>query len=140
MVDNKNFKMLKEKGGFTLIEMLVVIAMIGILSAVVLTALGPSRTKAKDTRIISDVNQVRAIGETDYDATTGQYTDCGATAANFDALNTDITSQGGTLTVTCNSGKTQAAYSSSLNAGGNYCVDTTGKTSSASAATTAGSC
>ncbi len=59
--------------GFTLIEMLVVIAMIGILSAVVLTALGPSRDKAKDARIISDVNQARAIAEGYYNPTSGTY-------------------------------------------------------------------
>ena len=47
--------------GFTLIEMLVVVAIIGILSSVLLTALGPSRMKAKDTRIVAEVNQVRAL-------------------------------------------------------------------------------
>ena len=52
--------------GFTLIEMLVVIAIVGILSATVLTALGPSRKKAKDSRIISDINQIRVQAEIFY--------------------------------------------------------------------------
>lgn len=52
--------------GFTLIEMLVVVAVIGILSSVLLTALGPARNKAKDARIIQEMNQVRAYAETLY--------------------------------------------------------------------------
>lgn len=68
---------MKNNKGFTLIEMLVVIAMIGILSAVVLTALGPSRQKAQDARIISDVNQARAIAEGYYNPTDGTYNTVG---------------------------------------------------------------
>jgi len=52
------------KKGFTLIEMLVVVAIIGVLSSVLLTAVGPARDKAKDARIIEEINQVRAILET----------------------------------------------------------------------------
>ena len=44
--------------------MLVVVAVIGLLSSVVLTALGPAKDKAKDSRIIQEVNQVRSLAET----------------------------------------------------------------------------
>lgn len=57
---------MKNKRAFTLIEMLVVVAVIGILSSVLLTALGPARDKAKDARIIQEVNQVRSYAETLY--------------------------------------------------------------------------
>jgi len=55
-----------KRQAFTLIEMLVVVAVIGILSSVLLTALGPARNKAKDSRIIQEINQVRAYAETLY--------------------------------------------------------------------------
>ena len=54
---------LKSIKGFTLIEMMVVIAVIGILSAVVLGGLAPGRKKARDVRVTSGVNQIRAIIE-----------------------------------------------------------------------------
>lgn len=59
--------------GFTLVEMLVVVAIIGILSAAVLVALGPARDKAKDARVISAVNQARSIVESQYNPSTGKY-------------------------------------------------------------------
>ena len=52
--------------GFTLIELLVVIAIIGILSSVVLVSLNSARKKGNDTRVISDVNQLRTEFEADF--------------------------------------------------------------------------
>ena len=52
--------------GFTLIELLVVIAIIGVLSAVVLTSLNTARMKARDTRRIQDLDQIRTALELYY--------------------------------------------------------------------------
>ncbi len=49
--------------------MLVVVAIIGLLSSILLIALGPARDKAKDSRIIQEVNQVRSLAETTYNIT-----------------------------------------------------------------------
>jgi len=64
--------------GFTLIELLVVIAIIGILSSVVLASLNSARVKARDTRRISDLAQIRIALELYYD-TNGYYpqSNCG---------------------------------------------------------------
>ena len=45
--------------GFTLIEILVVVAIIAILSSVILIGLGPTRKLGRDARRISDLRQVQ---------------------------------------------------------------------------------
>ncbi|OGE80374.1 MAG: hypothetical protein A2826_02870 [Candidatus Doudnabacteria bacterium RIFCSPHIGHO2_01_FULL_43_23] len=45
--------------GFTLIELLVVIAIIGLLASVVVTSLSSTRAKARDTKRISDLKQMK---------------------------------------------------------------------------------
>ncbi len=58
----------KRSGGFTLIELLVVIAIIGILSSVVLASLNTARAKARDTRRLADINQIRTALELYFDS------------------------------------------------------------------------
>jgi len=133
----------KNLGGFTLIEMLVVIAVVGILSAAVLTALGPARNKAKDSRIISALNQARAVAEILYDGDYGALPTTGAVAAaeaNFGKLATDITAnQGGLYIVKASDTLSYSAYSA-LASGGFYCVDSAGNAKPVPTAPTASAC
>ncbi len=94
--------MKKYTRGFTLIELLVVIAIIGILASVVLVSLNSARKKGNDTRVISDVQQLRTQIESDYNTTTGYGSSF--TAANtltngagttYATLQTDATGNGG---------------------------------------------
>ncbi|MEK7465164.1 MAG: type II secretion system protein [Patescibacteria group bacterium] len=50
---------MKKNSGFTLIEMLVVVAIIGLLSSVVLVGIGPARSRARDARRIADIRQIQ---------------------------------------------------------------------------------
>jgi len=54
------------KRGFTLIELLVVIAIIGLLSTLAVVALGSARTKARDSKRLSDLKQVQTALELYY--------------------------------------------------------------------------
>jgi prepilin-type N-terminal cleavage/methylation domain-containing protein len=55
--------MKNSKQGFTLIEILVVIAIIGILASVALVGLGPVQKKGRDARRISDLRQIQTALE-----------------------------------------------------------------------------
>ncbi len=57
---------------FTLVELLVVISIIGLLSAIATVSLGSARTKAKATRAIADLRQINTALQMYYDAN-GKY-------------------------------------------------------------------
>ncbi len=140
-----NFFTAKCKTGFTLIEMLVVVAIIGLLSSVLLVALGPARDKAKDSRIIQEVNQARSLAETTY--VNGYYTIDNLSPGedvsqlsdqNLAQLATDIANTGGQLVLAKSPDNKNFVIFSSLNtqvpatstgvmAVQYYCVDSSGK-------------
>jgi prepilin-type N-terminal cleavage/methylation domain-containing protein len=55
--------MFKKNKGFTLIELMVVIAIIAILATVVLVSLQSARDRATDTNRVSAVTQIRSYAE-----------------------------------------------------------------------------
>jgi len=55
------------KRAFTLIELLVVIAIIGVLSNIVLASLNTARMKARDSKRVSDAQEIRKALELYYD-------------------------------------------------------------------------
>lgn len=54
---------MKNQKGFTLVELLVVVAIIALLSTLAVVALGSARTKARDAKRISDIKQVQTALE-----------------------------------------------------------------------------
>lgn len=127
-----------------MIEMLVVIAVIGILAATVLTSLGPARSKAKDTRIKSALNQARAIAETIYD---GDYSDLPASGVVplddtvLGDMATEIDDNNGELNLFKSADEQDYAMWSVLNDGTTYhCVDSQGNSEEVTTAPTSESC
>jgi len=120
----------KKHKGFTLIELLVVIAIIGILASIVLVALGGARAKAKDARIVSDMNQLRSRAEIIVSDNNGDYTRvaCSGGDAEVATLCSDINIQnGGTNPAITNNGTDGYCAYATLNATAPsqqyFCVD-----------------
>jgi prepilin-type N-terminal cleavage/methylation domain-containing protein len=63
----------RSQKGFTLVELLVVISIIGVLATLVLLQLGTARARARDTKRITDVNQIRTAVESYFEDNGGKY-------------------------------------------------------------------
>ena len=63
--------MLKEQKGFTLVELLVVVAIIGLLSTLAAVSLGSARSKARDAKRLSDIKQLSTALELYYSDNNG---------------------------------------------------------------------
>lgn len=73
------------KKGFTLIEILIVVAIIGILASVVVVGLGPAQKKGRDSRRVSDLRSVQTALELYY-GKNGAYPVPNGTWAQFAAV------------------------------------------------------
>lgn len=71
-INNLSYKS-NSRAGFTLIELLVVIAIIGILATMLLLQLGIARGRARDTKRIADMSQIRSALELYFDDNGGRY-------------------------------------------------------------------
>ena len=65
-------KNMLNRKGFTLIEILIVVAIIGILASVVVVGLGPAQKRGRDSRRVSDLRSVQNALELYY-GKNGQY-------------------------------------------------------------------
>jgi type II secretion system protein G len=84
-------RFIQSNRGFTIVELLIVIVVIGILAAIVIVAFNGVQNRAKDTRTRSDIKNVQSIVEK-YNAETGRYPSTGDLAT----VRTDANCYGGT--------------------------------------------
>lgn len=71
---------MKQNKGFTLIEMLIVVAIIGLLASVVVLGLGGARERSRDAKRAADIKQIQNGLEAAYSNPTGYPADPSAIA------------------------------------------------------------
>ncbi|OGZ18180.1 MAG: hypothetical protein A2V72_01570 [Candidatus Nealsonbacteria bacterium RBG_13_37_56] len=116
--------------GFTLVEILVVVAIISLIASVVLVAMGESRKEGKDAAIKVSLGEIRKASEFLYDLNASYVGVCNTVdntlseLGDFGRIEDYIESQGGAVTCRENSGA--YAVISTLNRGNCWCVDSLG--------------
>jgi prepilin-type N-terminal cleavage/methylation domain-containing protein len=106
------------KKAFTLIELLIVIAIIGILAGIVLVSLTGALKKGKDSRIQADLQQVRNIAGMIMNDEGGYDTLC----ASDNTLNDDHPTYGSQLRTIESDITTQGSSVTCYASGTDYCV------------------
>lgn len=136
---------MRKSKAFTLIELLIVIAIIGILAAMILVALNTARTRAKDARIKSDIHQLAvnaSVWGLDHNNNWTSWCSDGGVSGSHKTILDDIFKQGGGVVPTsgkdmtgapgCNGQKDKWAVAAKLSIGtaseSSICVDSTGVT------------
>jgi len=123
----------KKSRGFSLVELLVVAAIIGILIAILVIGLSTVKNKAKDAAIQSVLWELRSAAELYYHNTSPSTYEgvCDLTDTtlsddgDFGRIETNIIDNGGT-DIGCRCSETAYAVISSLNLGDCWCVDSLG--------------
>jgi len=74
---------MKKSKGFTLIELMVVIAIIAILALLASALFRTAQLRARDSRRTSDLKAIQKVLEQNYDALTNTYPDIGTLTGEF---------------------------------------------------------
>ncbi len=116
----------KKNKGFTLLELLVVIVIIGLVSTITLTFIYMSKNRAKKSRIVSNLDQVRKTAELFYNGNNYSYMGL-SDAPDILILREDVVKQGGQLNI-YPSVDSYVAYSAYPGAENNHywCTDSQG--------------
>jgi prepilin-type N-terminal cleavage/methylation domain-containing protein len=124
-------KTFKGKQGFTLIEFLIVLTILGILISLAVVSIRESSVRSKNSRIATDLSEVRKIAENIYlEAGNGYLNLCQSGHLNqsdpdLDIIESDIQKLGGSTT--CYSAYDSYCVSVSLAGGkGFICIDDEG--------------
>lgn len=124
------------KKGFTLIELMVVMAIIAILSTTVFIALSSVRNRGSDTAVKASMTSLMSLSQLYYEegdtSTANSYTSfctaakAGVSAATQNKINAAIAKievENGTNIVSCTANSTAWALTTVLKGGNSQCVD-----------------